>query len=88
MQCVARRLTPHATLGERAYNCAYKSSKYLNYMGYMRLWSSLFPTTIPTFRYEEVADFEMQARPSCSASAWTGTPAVPRRHLASRYVGT
>jgi tetratricopeptide (TPR) repeat protein len=62
---------------------------YLNYMAYMRLWSTLFPEIIRHCRYEDlVLDFEPQARRIVHGVglAWQDACAMP--HLASRYVST
>ena len=62
---------------------------YLNYMGYMRLWSALFPTMIEHCRYEDVvADFEPQARRIVRRTGLDWHDACAQPHLASRYVST
>ena len=60
---------------------------YLNYMAYMRLWSTLFPTMLAHCRYEDVvADFEPQARRIVRSAGLEWHDACSQPHLASRFV--
>lgn len=68
---------------------AYLAHFYQNYMGYMRLWTALFPATIRHCRYEDVVgDFEPQARHIVHDVGLEWHDACAQPHLASRYVNS
>ncbi|MDQ3261682.1 MAG: sulfotransferase [Pseudomonadota bacterium] len=72
-----------------ANDLAHLAHFYLNYQGYMRLWSTLFRASIRHCRYEDmIAAFEPQARSIVRSVGLEWDDACAQPHRASRFVST